>query len=198
MPEEIEVQPEEIIEEQPKTGFLEKLKLHKFKILGGVLGVFIFTGALFGAYKIVQRQTESAPQPIVNPEQDEESCVKTDTGEEMSLSEAKEIFLQSECVEEGSLKEEYFCNENTGTWWLDLEIDKPGCAPACVINISTEEAEINWRCTGLIPEDEKRFVCPENNKIDCMPMINEKRGWFCEKEYLDWARENCPGITITH
>jgi len=83
---------------------------------------------------------------------EEENCVKTDTGESMTLTEAKEIALKSECVKEGNLKETYLCNEFTGTWWLDLEIDRPGCAPACVVNVVTKEAEINWRCTGLLPE----------------------------------------------
>lgn len=83
----------------------------------------------------------------------EEYCIKAETGEKMGLSEAKEIALSSECVKEGSLKEEHFCNESTGTWWIDLDIQKQGCAPACVINVSTKKAEINWRCTGgLIPQ----------------------------------------------
>lgn len=77
---------------------------------------------------------------------EEESCG------EMSLEEAEGIALVSECVEEGSLTDTSFCNEDTGTWWIDLDIDRPGCAPACVINVSTKEAEINWRCTGLIPD----------------------------------------------
>lgn len=81
---------------------------------------------------------------------EEENCVKTDTGESMTLTEAKEIALKSECVKEGNLKETYLCNDFTGTWWLDLEIDRPGCAPACMVNVVTKEAEINWRCTGLI------------------------------------------------
>lgn len=43
--------------------FLDKLKIHKFKILGGVLGVFVFTGAVFGAYKFGQKQTQPGSQP---------------------------------------------------------------------------------------------------------------------------------------
>ena len=70
----------------------------------------------------------------------------------MTLTEAKEIALASECVEEGSLTDNSFCNDSTGTWWIDLEVEKPGCAPACVINVSTKQTEINWRCTGLIPD----------------------------------------------
>lgn len=119
----------------------------KTKILIGVLVILAIAGIAFGVSKYRQRQI----QPLLPLEQGE-SCVKSETKEEMSLSEAKEIALQSECVEEGSLIEEYFCNEDTGTWWIDLDIQKSGCAPACVINVSTGEAEINWRCTGLIPE----------------------------------------------
>ena len=33
----------------------------------------------------------------------------------------------------------------------DLDIEKAGCNPACVINVETRTAEINWRCTGLLP-----------------------------------------------
>ena len=77
---------------------------------------------------------------------EEESCGG------MTLTEAKEIALVSECVEEGILTDNSFCNDSTNTWWIDLDIDRPGCAPACVINVSTKKAEINWRCTGLIPD----------------------------------------------
>ncbi len=95
---------------------------------------------------------ETTEQILIEPELFDPSCVEKETGDEMTLSEAKEIALKSECAEEGNLTGRYFCNENTGTWWLDLDIDKPGCAPACVVDVSTGEAEINWRCTGLIPE----------------------------------------------
>lgn len=32
---------------------------------------------------------------------------------------------------------------------LDLKAvtEKPGCNPACVVDIETNETEINWRCT---------------------------------------------------
>ena len=68
MPEEIESQPGEIIEEQPRVSCLSKIKIHKFKILGGLLGVLVFTGAVFGAYKFGQRQIQPAPQPTPTPE----------------------------------------------------------------------------------------------------------------------------------
>ena len=66
----------------------------------------------------------------------------------LTISNAKSIAINSECG--NRLKETYMCNNYTGTYWIDLDIDKPGCNPACVVNIETRQAEINWRCTGLI------------------------------------------------
>ncbi|OGM10846.1 hypothetical protein A2Z22_03105 [Candidatus Woesebacteria bacterium RBG_16_34_12] len=72
------------------------------------------------------------------------------SGSMMDYQEAKGI--ASEVCSEGKLKEEHFCNGVTGTWWIDFEPNeiKEGCNPACVVNIETKQAEINWRCTGLI------------------------------------------------
>jgi|GEM_PF-2788442 len=81
---------------------------------------------------------------------EEEICKKNGTNFQMSLKEAKDIALHSECGEKGNLTNVYFCNKGTGTWWIDLDIQKKGCSPACVINVETKKAEINWRCTGLI------------------------------------------------
>ncbi len=83
-----------------------------------------------------------------------EFCVKKDTGEKLSIAEAKQIALNSDCVNEGTLKDTYMCNEYTGTWWLDLDVEKQGCMPSCVINVATKEAKVNWRCTGLIMPEE--------------------------------------------
>lgn len=44
----------------------------------------------------------------------------------------------------------YFCNKITGTYWFNLNITKPGCSPACVVNVENRSVEINWRCTGLL------------------------------------------------
>ncbi len=69
---------------------------------------------------------------------------------EMSLTEAQEVAVNSECGDR--LKGPSMCNEVTRTWWLDLDINKEGCNPACVVDVETRRAEVNWRCTGLIPE----------------------------------------------
>ena len=66
----------------------------------------------------------------------------------MSYEEAVNIAKMSECGQ-GALKATHFCNEGTNTWWIDVNLKKEGCNPACVINTETKQAEINWRCTGL-------------------------------------------------
>lgn len=64
MAEEIENQPGE---EEIKVSFLEKLKIHKFKILSGIVGVLVFAGAVFGAYRFGQRQVQPASKPAPTP-----------------------------------------------------------------------------------------------------------------------------------
>jgi hypothetical protein len=101
---------------------------------------------------------ESYPRQCRTPDdrtftEGEETCV-TSGGEDMSLFEAKQIAEASDCVENGTLKDPYYefsmCNADTGTWWIDLDIEREGCSPACVVDIAGETSEINWRCTGLL------------------------------------------------
>lgn len=96
-----------------------------------------------------------ATQPVEpTAETEEEYCLDKNTGATMSYQEALVIAQNSECLEQGQLKETHFCNQETGTWWIDLDIDQPGCNPACVISVPNETAEINWRCGGAIPPQE--------------------------------------------
>lgn len=70
---------------------------------------------------------------------------------EISSEEAIAIAKESVCTEQGELKEfTASYNSNTKTWWIDLDIEKEGCNPACVVWEENKTAEINWRCTGLI------------------------------------------------
>lgn len=57
------------------------------------------------------------------------------------------------CVKGGEALGEGFFNEVTRTWWFDANLNatRPGCNPACVVHAGTGAAEINWRCTGLLP-----------------------------------------------
>jgi len=69
--------------------------------------------------------------------------------ERMTLGEAIKIAQSSGCIKEGKLTDKTTYNQNTKTWWIDLNIEKPGCKPACVVK-NDKTTEINWRCTGLI------------------------------------------------
>jgi len=79
----------------------------------------------------------------------EEALKETCNG--MTLDEA--LRLSKTCTDQGILMETHMCNSGTNTWWIDLKTfdEKKGCNPACVINVQTHVAEINWRCTGLLP-----------------------------------------------
>ena len=112
-----------------------KFLISKKTVLIGILALFLISGC-------AQKAAETT----------EEYCIYAETGEKMSLTEAKSIAMNSDCVTEGGLTEKYMCNEVTGTWWIDLDIYKEGCAPACVISVGRKTAEINWRCTGLVME----------------------------------------------
>ncbi|UCD04306.1 MAG: hypothetical protein JSW73_01560 [Candidatus Woesearchaeota archaeon] len=72
---------------------------------------------------------------------------------DMTLSEAIEIAKDSDCADTGELTKDVMYNAYTKTWWIGLDPfeEKPGCNPACVINVETGDAGINWRCTGAIP-----------------------------------------------
>lgn len=67
----------------------------------------------------------------------------------MDYSDAIKIASSSDCVLDGGLTEERSCNEISHTWWIELDIEKENCNPACVVNAETGKAEINWRCTGV-------------------------------------------------
>jgi hypothetical protein len=68
------------------------------------------------------------------------------------LAQAMAIAEGSDCIADGQLIEDSaLYNPETKTWWIDLDTEKEGCAPACVVSESGA-AEINWRCTGLIVE----------------------------------------------
>lgn len=70
----------------------------------------------------------------------------------MSEAEAKAIAEKS-CIKGGEALGMGTYNSNSKTWWYDANLNatRPGCSPACVVNEQTKTAEINWRCTGLIP-----------------------------------------------
>lgn len=77
-----------------------------------------------------------------------------DTCGSLTVKESVEIAAQSECINEGTLNEQYSC-DNDGDLWIGLDIEEEaygetsGCSPACVVITETKEAKVNFRCTGL-------------------------------------------------
>lgn len=69
----------------------------------------------------------------------------------MTEQEAK-IVAEQTCIKGGESLTAGYYNENSKTWWFDANLNskKDGCNPACVVSEETKNAEINWRCTGLI------------------------------------------------
>jgi len=110
-------------------------------------------GALgLAACNSAERPEPAAEQQAAADQRTVEICVDEDTRTQMTYEEAAAIAEAGLCTDQGPLKETHTCNGTTGTWWIDLDIDRPGCAPACVINIVDETVEINWRCAGALPE----------------------------------------------
>jgi len=78
--------------ELPAPSFGEKLKANKGKILGGVLGILVFAGAVFGAYKLSQRQVKPGsgitptPEAVATPAPDPTADWKTYTNTEYGYS----------------------------------------------------------------------------------------------------------------
>lgn len=110
------------------------MKMYKKILIFFFLALLIISGWFFyRKTKQPQMQDNNQNQPSV-----------------LTYEQAREIAQQSDCVKEGKLTDKYFYNENSKTWWIDLDLEKPGCAPACVIWEESKTAEINWRCTGLL------------------------------------------------
>jgi hypothetical protein len=109
----------------------------------------------------------------------------------MSEAEARAIAANSECARIGTLKDSAFYNESTGTWWIDLAVDKPGCNPACVVHVSDKTVEVNWRCTGLIaPEDTVPVPDAAHARDVALEHLRQASGDQGPAADLEWAEEN--------
>ena len=72
------------------------------------------------------------------------------------LSEAEaRVIAEKLCIKGGEALAGGIYNNNSKTWWFDANLNatREGCNPACVVSEETKTAEINWRCTGLLPLD---------------------------------------------
>jgi len=93
--------------------------------------------------------------------------IPTDSNQSAKLSEADaRTIAESSCIKGGdALASGGIYNENSKTWWFDANLNATpeGCNPACVVREETNTAEINWRCTGVVPTDTKPVT------INCLP-----------------------------
>ena len=104
-------------------------------VVFAAIGVYIVWGMYYDARIDDAREARRTQQENSGP---------------MTQDEARRIAGSSVCVSDGALGQNSFYNENSKTWWIDLNIMKEGCSPACVVSEETKTAEINWRCTGLL------------------------------------------------
>ncbi len=105
-------------------------------------------------YSLVEMDIESSSSDIVFTVVIHKNSV--DNTDVMSKGEAIDIAAaSSQCTNAGTISDNIYFNENSKTWWIDLERTpdpSDGCSPACVVSEETKTAEVNWRCTGLLPE----------------------------------------------
>jgi len=128
--------------------------------------IFLVLAILFSAviliYSNLNQKKDQEIQPNTVPSSQElqnKFCKDKDSGSEINYQQALEIAQKNNCglpkEELVTFSENYLCNEITGTWWVDINVNpkKEGCNPACVVDVVNKTAEINWRCTGLIVPD---------------------------------------------
>ena len=63
------------------------------------------------------------------------------------------VIAERSCIKGGEALAFGVYNENTKTWWFEANLNatREGCNPACVVSEDAGTAEINWRCTGVVP-----------------------------------------------
>ena len=68
----------------------------------------------------------------------DEGDISESVSEGMSIEEALQIAEESDCTEKGELTDNYMYNDNSKTWWIDIEMRKEFkedyCNPACVVS----------------------------------------------------------------
>lgn len=81
-----------------------------------------------------------------------QECSSSDGSIKLTLDEAKQIALKSDCLKEGTFTNTGdYCNNITETWWLTMKPTTGNCGLACVVNVKTKTAGAQYMCTGAIP-----------------------------------------------
>ncbi len=110
---------------------------------------YLITVLLSGAVLSGCTTNTSPAENIVQPSQDlNKPTIIPTPASKLTQDEARAIALASDCNKFGNLSTESFYNPHSQTWWFDLDQKKTGCNPACVVQEVTQQATVNWRCTG--------------------------------------------------
>lgn len=125
-------------EELPTPVVEQKPKVNKFVILGGILGFLIFAGAIFGAYRLGQRQTQPTPEiaatPTPDPAADWQTYTNEQGGYEIKYPEEGEI-------EEVGEPEKFMCiHISIGQAFLRIKTPK-GAYGGCIVTGVDDPAE---------------------------------------------------------
>jgi hypothetical protein len=131
---------------------------------------------------------------LFTPQNSEEITIEpVEESFDLSESEAKAI-AEKTCIKGGESLAPGNYNEYTKTWWFDanLNTEKEGCNPACVVSEKTKTAEINWRCTGLIPPSEEKSSDEKSASETIRQIFVEKYPNYAEtlSVHIDQETEN--------
>lgn len=120
---------------------------------GNVAGaVFIIVVMEITVLAILWFGRDKAQAPAVQQDVQTQQIPDTTIQSGMTEAEAK-LIAEKNCIKGGEALSSGYYNDSSKTWWFDANLNatKEGCNPACVVSEDTKTAEINWRCTGLIP-----------------------------------------------
>lgn len=190
MPEEtpeLPVSPQEVQIQAPSL--LDKIKIHKFKILGGILGLLVFAGAVFGIYEFGYKRGqlgESRRAALKIDCQSDSDCVLT-------------VYKNDCCVCPFPVNRvELGRNKNLIEYLPDKKKEILDKLPKCKKNIACSPCL--WRnkticesgkCKGITEQaSEEAPVCVDKESLDCAHEI--ELSFYCTEEYQAWAEKNCP------
>jgi len=125
----------------------------------------------------------------------EKFCTDSTTKAKLGEKEALALAKTGECAQ-GKVVGVPLCNEITGTWWFDLDITKEGCSPACVVDVNTKAVEINWRCTGLLPDEP--LVGGDKDEHGCIGSAGYEWCEVKQKCIRPWEEQCDSGVTTTN
>ncbi len=111
-------------------------------------GVSLIVGLDYPDQPIIDRFVSSFKFLDQNSKTDQ-TCKSQSTNMALSLSQAKQIALQSDCLKEGTFTDQDdYCNDYTETWWLTMKPVAGNCGLACVVDVKTKTAKAQYMCTG--------------------------------------------------